>query len=340
MKLVNLKKMFAAMILFGIATSGVPVMAAEAQEVTIYSGRSETLVGPLLAEFTKDTGIKVNVRYGATAEMAAQILEEGKKSPADVFWGQDAGALGALAVEGKLEKLSDDLLNRVPKKFRSPEGVWVGTSGRARVVIYNTTMLKESDLPPSVLDFTAPKWKGKLGWAPGNGSFQAFVTALRLKLGEDAARNWLKGIIANEPKVYPNNSSIVAACGAGEIEAGFVNHYYLLNFLKERGESFPARNYYPKGGDVGAMLNVAGVAILKSSTHKDAANKLVDYLLSPKAQEVFVGLGESEYPMVESVKTNPALKPLSEIEAPDIDLGKISDLKGTLALLKEVGALE
>lgn len=311
------------------------------KEITLYSGRGENLVQPLIEKFTAKTGIEVKVRYGDTAMLAATLLEEGENSPADVFWAQDAGALGALAEAGLFRPLPGRILERVGAGFRSPEGLWVGSSGRARVVVYNTDELSESDLPESILDFTDPKWKGKIGWAPTNGSFQAFVTAMRTRLGEKAALDWLHGILANEPRVYPRNSAIVQAVGAGEVEVGFVNHYYLFRFLKDQGESFPARNYYTKGGDVGALINVAGTGILKSSSRLETAETFVEYLLSDEAQAFIASEDQTnEYPLVAGVEINSRLKPLSEIEAPDIDLSKLSDLEGTLKLLLEAGVLE
>ncbi len=330
---------------FGFISLALCALAASSfgvdPEITIYSGRTKDLVQPIMDQFTKATGIKVNVRYGGTTELATTILEEGNNSPADIFFSQDAGSLGAVAGEGRFKKLPDALLKRVEPRFRSPEGMWVGTSGRARVIAYSTTALKESDLPASILGFTDPKWKGKIGWAPTNASFQAFVTAMRVKMGNEATANWLKGIQANKPHVYPNNSAAVAAVGAGEVQVAFVNHYYLLNFLKEKGESFPVRNYYPKKGDIGSMINVAGVGVLKTSKHADAAEKFVDFLLTPEAQKRFIDGGEdNEYPVIAGVPNNPKVKPLKEIESPDIDLSKISDLKGTLKLLRDVGVLE
>lgn len=167
--------------------------------LTVYSGRSESLIGPLLDRFENDTGIEVRVRYGGTALLVSTILEEGDRSPADVFIAQDAGGLGALAKEGRLGAIPEDVLNLVPEAFRSSEGLWVGLSGRARVIVYNTEALSESDLPESILDFTDPKWQGRLGWSPRNGSFQAFVTGLRKLIGEEGARRWLEGIKANDP---------------------------------------------------------------------------------------------------------------------------------------------
>src|SRR3989304_9282608 len=144
-----------------------------ATKLTIYSGRSEELVGPIIDQFTRATSIKVEVRYGETPEMAATILEEGKNSPADIFYAQDPGGLGA--VEHLFTQIPDNILNQVEQRFRSPQGTWVGISGRARVIVYNTNNLSESDLPDDIWDFIDPKWKGRIGWAPTNASFQNMV---------------------------------------------------------------------------------------------------------------------------------------------------------------------
>lgn len=307
-----------------------------AQSLTIYSGRSEDLVGPIIDQFGKATGIDVRVRYGGTSEMAATILEEGRRSPADIFFAQDPGGLGAVA--HFLGRIPEGILNRAESRFRSPHGKWVGISGRARVVVYNKQNLSEADLPDDIWNFTDSKWKGRIGWPPTNGSFQAMVTGMRVLWGEKKTRRWLKGIQANAPKTYPKNTPIVAAVGAGEIEAGFVNHYYLLRFLKERGESFPARNYHPRAGGPGAIILVAGAGILATSKNKDSAQRFLDFILSPGAQQYFAGQ-TFEYPVVKGVKTARLLVPLSEIKSPQIDMGAMADLKGTLSLLRETGIL-
>lgn len=305
--------------------------------LTVYSGRSEELVGPLLEQFTEDTGIPVDVRYGDTAEMASLILTEGDNSPADVYYGQDAGALGALANEGRLAELDQELLDMVPEGLRSAEGRWVGTSGRSRVVAYNTDELSEEDLPTSILDYTDPEWSGRIGWAPTNGSFQAFVTALRVAEGEDGARDWLEGIIANDPVVYDNNIAIVEAVAAGEVEVGFVNHYYLYRFLAEDPD-FPVANYLFPSADPGGLVNVAGAGVVDTSDQQDEAAQLVEYLLSEDAQRYFAD-ETSEIPLVEGVEPAEGVPSVADINVPDIDLGRIDDLEGTLALLTEVGAL-
>ena len=308
-------------------------------ELVIYSGRSENLVAPLIEEFEKETGINVEVRYGGTAEMAATILEEGDNSPADVFFAQDAGSLGALAQAGRLEKLPDEILNKVDARYRSPNGEWVGASGRARVLVYNTGQLQESDLPENVFGLTDPKWANQVGWAPTNASFQAFVSAMRKLNGDDATRQWLEDMIANGVQSYDNNVAIVEAVGKGEIQLGLSNHYYLYRFLEEQGESFPARNYYFPDGGADALVNVAGAGVVNTTNQEELALRFVDFLLSDEAQQYFAD-ETVEYPLVTTdVKVNPLLKPLSELNPPQIDLGDLSDLQGTLEMLQDVGAL-
>lgn len=306
-------------------------------DLTIYSGRSESLVGPLIDQFEAESGLNVEVRYGDTAGMAATILEEGANSPADVYYGQDAGALGALAKASRLAVLPEDILNQVEPRFRSTTGQWVGTSGRVRTVVYNTDQLAETDLPDDIFGFCDPKWQGQLGWAPTNGSFQAFVTALRVVEGEDRAREWLTCMQANEPVVYPGNSQIVEAIGAGEIQAGFVNHYYLLGFLAENPD-FPARNYFSRSGDVGTMINIAGVGIVDTSDNRDAAEAFVRFLLRESSQQYF-NQETQEYPLSADIALNPALVPLSSLPAPELDLSDLEDLDGTLQMLQELGIL-
>jgi iron(III) transport system substrate-binding protein len=308
------------------------------ESVTVYSGRSRELVAPILERFSALSGVEVRVKYASTSELAATLREEGSRSPADVYIAQDAGALGAVEAAGLLALLDGELLERVPPAFRSAAGRWVGISGRARTIVYNTEQVDAAELPASILGFTDARWKGKIGWAPANGSFQAFVTALRLVHGEDAAREWLEGIRANDPVEYPKNTPIVAAVGAGEIAVGFVNHYYLHRFLAEEGEGFKARNFYTAPGDVGTLINVAGAAILESSDSKDAATALLRFLLGEEAQRYFTE-ETYEYPLVEGVEANADLRSISELQPVQLDLGRLEDLEGTLRLLRETGVL-
>lgn len=319
-----------------LTTAGIAFVPLPAQSLTIYSGRSEELVGPIIDQFSQATGIRVQVRYGGTSELAATILEEGRRSPADIFFAQDPGGLGAVA--HLFGRIPDNILNRTDARFRSPRGKWVGISGRARVVVYNTQKLTEADLPDDIWEFTESKWKGRIGWPPTNGSFQAMVTGMRVLWGDEKTRQWLRGIQTSDPRTYPKNTPLVAAVGAGEVDVGFVNHYYLLRFVQERGESFPARNYHPRGGGPGAIILVAGAGILQTSKDKEAAQRFLDFILSPVAQQYFAGQ-TFEYPVVEGVKTPRVLVPLSEIKSPEIDMVDVADLRGTLRLLRETGVL-
>lgn len=304
----------------------------------VYSGRSESLVGPIIEQFAEATGIEVEVRYGKTAEMAATLLEEGQNSPADIFFAQDPGGLGAVAETGMLAPLPEDILATVDPRFRSPDGLWVGISGRARVIVYNTERVSPKDLPDDIWDFTDPKWSGRIGWAPTNGSFQTMVTGMRQVWGEEKTREWLEGIQANKPGVYPKNTPIVAAAGAGEIDVGFVNHYYLYRFIQEEGETFRARNYFLPGSGPGSLVMVAGAGRIATGPNEANALKFIEFMLSPVAQQYFASQ-TFEYPLVEGVRTHRELTPLSELNAIDVDLADLADLQGTVQLLSDVGAL-
>ena len=312
--------------------------AAAEGPITVYSGRNEDFVGFIFDDFMAETGIEVEVRYGNTAELAATIVEEGANSPADVYFGQDAGALGALQAEGLLTDLPQDILDTVEPTFRSREGQWTGTTGRVRVLAYNTDLVDPAELPDSIFELTEPEWEGRIGWSPTNGSFQAFVTALRVAEGEDVAREWLEGIIANGAVEFENNTAIVEGLGRGEVEIGITNHYYLFRFQAEDPD-FPVDNHFLPG-DIGGLVNIAGVGVLGSSDQQEAAFELVRYLLSDDVQ-VFFGQNADtvEFPVVPGVDS-PELPTLEEIDPPDVDLSNLEDLQGTLQLLLDVGALD
>jgi len=311
-----------------------PPRAPEAPTITIYSGRGESLVGPLLDRVEAETGVKVEVQYGSTPELVTRMLTEGAESPADLIFAQDSGSLGALSKAGALQPLPEELLAQVHPTYRAADGGWIGTSGRLRVLVYNTDVLTPAELPATLWDLSDPKWKGKLGWAPSNGSFQAHVSALRHSWGDEKTREWLKKVQANQPAVYPKNSPQVEAAGKGEIQIGWVNHYYLHRFDRQ---STPAENYrFPTAGDVGNVLMLAGVAIRKGTDEADAAEKVVRWMVSDKTQQYFA-TETYEYPTRPGVETHPGVPALDPAELAAVPQSAMADLGPTRVMLQELG---
>jgi iron(III) transport system substrate-binding protein len=253
-----------------------------------------------------------------------------------VFFSQDAGALGAVESAGLLTTLPAATLAKVDKRWADPKSMWVGVSGRSRVVAYSSERVKKADLPRSIFDFTKPEWKGRIGFPPPNASFQAFVSAMRLDIGDERTRAWLEDIKANEPKLLENNIQTAEAIATGEIDVGFVNHYYVYELKAERPD-FPVANHFLAEGDPGALVNVAGVGILKSAKRSAEAQRFVDYLLSEPAQRYFAEKS-FEYPLVGDVTAPDGLPPIDGLHGPDIALGDLgSKLESTLELLNDVG---
>lgn len=335
----RLSVMFLSVLL--LSFSLMPALAQEGTEVlTVYAGRSESLLGPILTQFSEETGVELEILYGDTAGLASQIIEEGDNSPADVYISQDGGALGALAEASLLDTLPSDILARVPSQFQSPDGVWVGISGRARVLVYNPEQLDALglELPTSILDLTDAQYSGLVGWAPTNGSFQSNVSAMRVLLGDDATATWLSAMVDNHAVAYSGNTGINQAVIDGEIVLGITNHYYMFRFLADNPEAPIAQHFFP-AGDAGSLVNIAGAAVLSNSDQPGLSQRLVLYLLGQTAQTYFAE-STYEYPMIEGVAINERLAPLASIEAPDIDLSNLSDLQGTIELIEESGALD
>jgi iron(III) transport system substrate-binding protein len=310
-----------------------------ADGLVVYSGRSEELVGTLFAQFTAETGIPVEARYGDTAELAAQMIEEGDATPAQVFFAQDAGALGAVSGEGLLAQLPTDALNQVPANYRSADGTWVGVSGRARVIAYDGEQLTPEQVPTSIFDLTDPKWKSQVAIAPTNASFQSFVTALRVTDGDDVAREWLAGLVANDVQKFEKNGLILDAVDAGQVQLGLINHYYWYEKAAEVGaDSMRAQISFTAPADPGSLVNVAGVGITTPAAESNNARTFVEWMLSPTAQQYFVDV-TYEYPVIETIAAADGLPPLATLRGPDIELAELADLPGTLAMLEDVGLL-
>jgi len=323
--------------MLALTACGADSQTADPDKIVLYSGRSEELVGPLVKQFTADTGIEVETRYASSGEMAAQLITEGDKSPADVFLSQDAGALGAVSKAGMLAPIDAATLQAVPGQFSAADGTWVGVSGRARVVVYNPTLAPD---PPDTIDgLLAPEWKGQIGFAPSNASWQSFVTGLRVVRGEDAAAQWLRAFKAQDPQAFENNVAVRDAVDSGQVALGLVNHYYLYELIHAKGaDAVTAQNMFMAPGDPGGLINVAGVGVLRSAPNPEGAQAFAGYLVGESAQQYFAG-ETSEYPLVTGVASSAEMPPLSDLQPPAVDLSQLDDIEATQELLVETGLL-
>ena len=320
-----------AVLTLGACASETPD-ATSGESITIYSGRNEVLISELLDTFTQETGIQVEVRYGDSAELAAQILEEGDNIRADVYFGQDAGALGALALAGVTQTLSPDIMELVPAEFRSTTSQWVGVSGRSRMILVDPTTVTE--IPASYKDLMDSSWKGRIGISPNNASFQAFITAIRVLEGEQAAIDFLAAMKENGV-LFEKNSIILQAVEDGVIDAGLINHYYWFELAAQNGvENMRSEIAWFEDGDIGNLINVAGVAVVSDNP---SAQVFAKWLLGDTAQRYFVERTR-EYSMT-GIPEVQGLKPLVDIQAPEIDLSDLESLAETLELIRKAGLL-
>lgn len=308
----------------------------DAGSLTVYSGRSENLVAPLIEQFSEQTGVDVDVRYGDSADLALLIAEEGDRTPADVFFSQSPGAVGFLAEEGVLAPISPEVLALVDERSRNESGLWVGITGRQRVLVYNEEIVDASELPGSVFELTEERFAGRVAIAPENGSFQDFVTAMRHLEGDERAEEWLCAMAETDPPVYSGNSAIVDAVSRGEVDMGLVNHYYNFRFLAE-DPSLPSRNHLFDGDDPGALLIVSAATVLERSDQPEAAEQLIAFLLGEEAQRYFAE-ETFEYPLVATVPPAADLPPLESLAVPEYDIERLGgDLRETALMIAECG---
>ena len=321
----------------GTSMAAMPSMSGE---LTVYSGRGEPLVGELVTFLEERyADLTLNVRYNSAAELVNQLQTEGEQSPADVFFSVNAGSLGAVKDQGRTTTLPDDVLDLVPSQFRDPDGTWVGTSGRARSVPFNTEALSDDDIPDDIFAFPETEaLRDSIGCAPTYSSFQAFITAMRVLNGEDRAREWLNGMLdLGLDTSYSDEFLVSQAVADGELRAGFANHYYVLRVQAGRPDA-PIGTAFTRN-DAGAIFNVAGAAPLDTASDPDLAANFVRHLLSAEAQDYFAR-ETFEYPLVPGIDPLGELPPIDELAPPDdLDLTQLSDIEGTVELLREVGVL-
>ena len=301
-------------------------------ELTVYSGRSEFLVGDLVSYIRNlYDDLDLTVRYNSSTDHVNAIVNEGDGSPADVFYSVNAGSLGALADAGRTQAIPEDVAEKVRGEFRTEQ--WVGTSGRARTIPYNTDEYSESDLPDDIMAYPE-EFDGDLGWAPSYGSAQAFITAMRILEGEDATREWLEAMVERGAATYPDEFRTCQEIADGQIDAAFTNHYYIQRVLDGNSEAPIATSFTQ--GDAGAVFNVAGAAVTDSAADADLAANFVRHLLSAEAQDYFAR-STFEYPLIPEVEPIGDLPSIDELDVPDIDLSELSNLEPTIDLMRDAG---
>jgi iron(III) transport system substrate-binding protein len=305
--------------------------------LTVYSGRTTSLIDPLLQEFAQESGVDVAVKYGDSAELAVLIAEEGDRSPADVFISQSPGAIGFLEGRERLAELPEDLVTAVPERFRPDSGTWVGLSGRVRTIVYHTGRVEASEVPDSVFDLTAPEFRGRVGLAPTNGSFQDFISTMRAMVGDDRTLEWLTQMRENRVRTYQNNIAILEAVRRGEVDFGLVNHYYNER-EKAENPGTPTENHFLAGDDPGAVILTTAVGVTATAGDRaEDAQRLVEFLVGRRAQEYFAQ-ETFEYPLASGVEPAVDLPALDEIPSPRVDLSGLGDdLRRTRDLIRESG---
>ena len=332
-------------LVFGVAacgTSGTPTdagkSASEKPALTLYNAQHEDLMALMVADFTKTTGIKVNMRNGEDFELGNQIVQEGKASPADVFVTENSPAMTLVDSKSLFSKVDSATLAQVPAQFAPADKDWVGFAARSTVFVYNPAQLKAADVPASIMDLAKPAWKGKVGISPAGADFQAIVSAVLALKGEPATVAWLKGLKANA-KVYAGNSAVMKAVNAGEVSSGVIYHYYWHKDQAESGaNSKNVKQVYFGNQDPGAFLSTSGAGVLKSSKHQSEAQQLVRYLNGAAGQKVLADSKALEYPIGNGAKASPVLKPLSELSPPKINVGTLNGPK-VVELMQQAGLL-
>jgi iron(III) transport system substrate-binding protein len=324
----------------GFDTSDSPQGSAEPETegITLYSGRIPAAIGGAVDSYEAEADRDVQVRYAETADLAATLVEEDDASPADAFFAQEPGAIGAVADSGLLAELPASILELVPARYRDPEGRWVGVTGRARVIAYNRDAVRRAELPRSPFALTAPRWQGRVGWSPASSSMQEYVSALRTRYGDERTRAWLEAMVDNGAVSYPNNVTIRDAIADGEIDLGLINHYYVAQAIGAEGDDYPVEVHFPPGG-LGSLMLLTSVGVLESSDRKPEAFDFVRSLLGRPSQGFFTS-SSKEYPLAKAAEPDPSLSvPLAEIPSPGGNLVDLSELQATIELMQESGAL-
>lgn len=315
--------------------------SAGSATITLYNGQHPQTTAALVATFERQTGIQVKVRNGDEDDLANQIVQEGSASPADVYYAENTPALQFLQNKNLLASVRAMTLAAVPARFNSPEGDWVGVSARVSGVVYNTSLLRQNQLPSSILDLARPEWKGKVGIAPSETDLQPVVAAVARAKGDAATVSWLKGLKANAGgHTYPDNENLVAAVNSGQAAIGLVDHYY---WYRLQHDAPPSQIHSAFGfftaGDPGYVLDVSGAAVLRSSSNQAAAQRFLAFLVSKDGQEIIARSQSYEYPLGSGVTTAHDLTPLRQLQPAPLSVADLGDGQHAIALLQQAQLL-
>lgn len=315
--------------------------SAAGPSITLYNGQHVQTTEALVTAFEQKTGIHVNVRSDDEDVFANQIVQEGDRSPADVFYTENSPALEFLQGRGLLAPLPSSTLAAIPSKYDSPRGDWVGVTARVSVLVYNTNLLKPDQLPTSVMQLAQPKWNGKLALAAGETDFQPIVTSIVQAHGRAAALAWLQAVKANAAShVYPDNETITNMVNQGQVAIGIINHYYWYRERYDVGASkLHSAIAYFAPDDPGYVIDVSGAAVLKSSQHQAEAQKFVAFLVSRQGQEIIAHSQSWEYPLASGVAAAPGLRPFDTLHPAPVSIAQLGDGSAAIALLQEAQLL-
>ncbi len=315
--------------------------ASSSNSITLYNGQHEQTTNALVARFEKLTGINVKVRSDDEDVLAAQINAEGSDSPADAIYTENSPALEYLQGKGLLAPVTPSTLAHTPARYNSPQGDWVGVSARVSVLVYNTRLLSAGQLPTSVMQLADPKWRGKLALAAGETDFQPIVTSVAQTYGTATARHWLEALKTNAgDHIYPDNETITDQVNRGQAAIGIINQYY---WYRERAQvgagGMHSAIAHLAPGDVGYVIDVSGAAVLRSSRHQAAAQRLLAFLVSAQGQQIIADGDSFEYPIASGVKTLQPETPFEDLRPNPIGIAALGDGATATSLLQDAQLL-
>lgn len=324
-------------LVFALAACGGSGSSSGGHTITLYNGQHPQLTSALVSAFEKQTGITVQVRTDDGLVLADQILQEGAKSPADVYLTENSPELVALTEHHLLAQLPTSITDQIPSQYNSPTGNWVGVALRVASLIYNPSLISPAQLPTKLLDLAQPKWKGKVAFAPTDSDFVPLVGAVIASYGTSAAQNWLTGLKDNASS-YQDIETVVAAVNKGTEAVGIINQYYWYRMRMESGAGgVHSKLYFFPNHDVGSLENIAGAAVLASSTHQSDADKFVNFLVSDQAQSILAAGDDFEYTVRPGSASNSQLPPLSSLNPAVINVIKLGDDQPAAAMIQQVG---